>query len=321
MIGKQSLNENLIARLRRRRAIVLAKIYLCLIPGFIFLLIFSYYPFFSAFFYSLYKWDGANLSYIGFQNFINIASDERLIPSIVNISILTGTSIIYLLTFPLMAAVFIHNLKHFKWQNIYRFLFTIPLVIPWVVTILVWAFLYDPIDGPINRFLISLGLQHYTRAWLADFDITIWALTMIGGAGSGTGVGFPFVSGMNLLIYLAGLNNISKEVKESAFIAGASGWQMFRFIELPLIKTQIRINIFFTIISQLQAFQTVILLTRGGPGYSTMVPGMAMYQDAFDFSRMGYASAIGVVLFVIMLIFTLFINQRLKSETDFDPNK
>ena len=81
---------------------------------------------------------------------------------------------------------------------------------------------------------------------------------------------------MNLLIYLAGLNNISKEVKESAFIAGASGWQMFRFIELPLIKTQIRINIFFTIISLILAFQTLILVTRGGPGYSTIVPGMAM---------------------------------------------
>ena len=96
MIGEQSLNDNLIARLRSRRAIVLAKIYLCLVPGFIFLLIFSYYPFFSAFFYSLFKWDGANLSYIGFQNFINIASDERLVPSIVNISILTGLSLIHI---------------------------------------------------------------------------------------------------------------------------------------------------------------------------------------------------------------------------------
>ena len=80
MIGKQSLNDKLIARLRRRRAIVLAKIYLCLIPIFIFLLIFIFFPFFSAFFYSLYKWDGANLSYIGFQNFINIASTKDLFP-------------------------------------------------------------------------------------------------------------------------------------------------------------------------------------------------------------------------------------------------
>ena len=75
-----------------------------------------------------------------------------------------------------------------------------------------------------------------------------------------------------------------------------------------------------TIITQLQAFQTVILLTRGGPGYATMVPGFAMYQDAFFFSKMGYASTLGVVLFLIMMLITVVVNKSLKSPTDFNDS-
>ncbi len=306
------------ARRRRRRALNKFPVYLCLIPALIFLVVFSYYPFFSAFYHSLFKWDGVNSTFVGFKHFVDLASDERLGPSVKNIFILTSAGVFFALTLPLIAAVFIHNLKSERMSTIYRFVFTMPLVIPWVVTVLVWQFLYDPLDGPINRFLIAVGYPEFVRAWLADPDIAIFAIALIGGGG--TGVGFPFVAGLNLLVYLSGLNNISSEVKEAAILEGATSWQMFRNIELPLIRTQIRINLVMTIITQLQTFHTIILLTRGGPGYSTMVPGMAMYQDAFEFSRMGYASAIGVVLFVIMLVITLIANNRLRTTTDFDPN-
>ena len=192
------------------------------------------------------------------------------------------------------------------------------MVIPWVVTVLVWQVLYDPIDGPINRFLYFIGLSQFAKAWLADYETAIWALTLIGGGN--TGVAFPFVAGMNLLVYLAGLINVPSEVKEAAKLEGATTWQIFYRIELPLIRTQVRINLIMTIITQLQAFQTVILLTRGGPGYATMVPGFAMYQDAFFFSKMGYASTLGVVLFLIMMLITIVVNKSLKSPTDFKPD-
>jgi len=225
--------------------------------------------------------------------------------------------VLFALTLPLFAAEAIYNLRLERWRLFYRFMFTIPLVVPWVVTVLVWRFLYDPIDGPINLFLQSIGLVDSTRVWLADPKIAIYAIAMIGGGG--TGVGFPFVAGLNLLIYLAGLNSIPTETIDASKLDGATSFQRFRFVDLPLIKGQIRLILILTMITQIQGFQTIILLTRGGPGYSTMVPGMVMYQNAFEFGRMGYASAIGVVLFVIMLILTLFSLNRLRPDEAIEP--
>ncbi len=306
------------ARPKSGRALKNMPIYLCLLPGLLFLFVFSYYPFFSAFYFSLFKWDGVNSAYIGIQNFINISHDDRLVPAVKNIVILTTAGVFWALTLPLLGAVCINNFKSSKTARIYLIIFTIPMVIPWVVTVLVWQVLYDPIDGPINRFLYFIGLSQFAKAWLADYETAIWALTLIGGGN--TGVAFPFVAGMNLLVYLAGLINVPSEVKEAAKLEGATTWQIFYRIELPLIRTQVRINLIMTIITQLQAFQTVILLTRGGPGYATMVPGFAMYQDAFFFSKMGYASTLGVVLFLIMMLITIVVNKSLKSTTDFNPD-
>ena len=314
----QKRKPNNRARPKSGRALKNMPIYLCLLPGLLFLFVFSYYPFFSAFYFSLFKWDGVNSAYIGIQNFINISHDDRLVPAVKNIVILTTAGVFWALTLPLLGAVCINNFKSSKTARIYLIIFTIPMVIPWVVTVLVWQVLYDPIDGPINRFLYFIGLSQFAKAWLADYETAIWALTLIGGGN--TGVAFPFVAGMNLLVYLAGLINVPSEVKEAAKLEGATTWQIFYRIELPLIRTQVRINLIMTIITQLQAFQTVILLTRGGPGYATMVPGFAMYQDAFFFSKMGYASTLGVVLFLIMMLITIVVNKSLKSPTDFKPD-
>jgi ABC-type sugar transport system permease subunit len=304
-------------RAARRRRGTPRTIYLYVLPAFLLLGFFSYYPFLSAFYHSLFDWDGVNDKFIGLQNFANMLHDDVLAASVPNILILTGMGVFFALTLPLLAAELIYNLASERAQLVYRFLFTVPLVIPWVVTVLVWQFLYDPIDGPINGVLTAIGLAGWVRPWLSDPGIAIYAVGMIGGGG--TGVGFPFVAGLNLLIYLAGLNNIPREIIDASRLDGVNALQRFFFLDLPLIKGQIRVILVMTIITQIQSFQTIILLTRGGPGYATMVPGMAMYQDAFEFGRMGYASAIGVVLFAIMLVITLFALNRLKSGVEAEP--
>ncbi len=316
-----SLPENQAASLSvarpKRRATIRWGVYIFLIPTFLLLIVFNYYPFVSAFYHSLYDWDGANTRYVGLENFEAITKDKALAASVPNIIILTTAGIVFAMTLPLLAAEAIYNLRLERWRLFYRFAFTIPLVIPWVVTVLVWRFLYDPIDGPLNLFLQSIGLGNYAHAWLAEPKIAIYAIAMIGGGG--TGVGFPFVAGLNLLIYLAGLNSIPTETIDASRLDGVTSLQRFRFIDLPLIRGQIRLILILTMITQIQAFQTIILLTQGGPGYSTMVPGMVMYQNAFQFGRMGYASAIGVVLFVIMLILTLFSLNRLRPDQEIEP--
>jgi raffinose/stachyose/melibiose transport system permease protein len=314
--GTISSNE-VVVRRPRRRATIQWGVYPYIVPAILLLCLFSYFPFVSAFYHSLFDWDGVNTHFVGLQNFVNMLHDEALMSSIPNILILTTMAVIFALTLPLIAAEFIYNLRSERARAIYRFVFIIPLMIPWIVTVLVWRFIYDPIDGPLNGLLQAIGLGGWAHAWLSEPNIAIYAIGLLGGGG--TGVGFPFIAGLHMLIYLAGLNNIPRDVIDAANLDGVNPFQRFYLIDLPLITGQIRIILVLTIIVQMQSFQTIILLTRGGPGYSTMVPGMAMYQDAFEFGRMGYASAIGVVLFAVMLGVTMFALNRLKAPTEMEP--
>jgi raffinose/stachyose/melibiose transport system permease protein len=219
-------------------------------------------------------------------------------------------AVTFALTLPLLAAELIFNLHSERWRFSYRVLFTIPMVVPWIVTVLVWQFLYDPIDGPINRVLLGLGLGNYARAWLGEPQTALWAIALMG---------FPFVAGLNLLIYLAGLNSISTEVLDASKLDGATFWQRFLHVDIPLIRGQIRLIVILTTITQIQNFAPVLILTKGGPGYSTMVPGMWMYQNAFLFGKMGYASAIGVVLFAVMLALTAMNTRLILSSDEYEP--
>jgi raffinose/stachyose/melibiose transport system permease protein len=183
------------------------------------------------------------------------------------------------------------------------------MVVPWIVVLLVWRFLYDPMDGLINYALKAIGLGGLTHAWLAEPQTALGAIMFLG---------FPFVAGFNLLIYLAGLDSISQEVIDSAALDGATGWRRFLRVDVPLIMGQIKLIVILTMITQIQGFGDIILLTQGGPGFATMVPGMVMYQNALQFSKMGYGSAIGVVLFLIILVLTAINMRFIRSSVEYE---
>src|SRR5207249_5826686 len=136
----------------------------------------------------------------------------------------------------------IFNLRSERIRYFYRVLFVVPMVVPWIVIVLVWRFLYDPMDGPINHVLDAMGLHQLTHAWLAEPQTALVAVMF---------VGFPFVAGLNLLIYLAGLDNISSEVIDSATLDGAVGWRRFLRVDIPLIVGQIKLIVILTIITQI----------------------------------------------------------------------
>ncbi len=284
--------------------------YLFVLPSILLLAVFSYYPIFSAFYHSLFDWDGVNARFVGLGNFRTMLTDDALATSVPHVLFLAIAAVTFALTLPLLAAELIFNLHSERWRFSYRVLFTIPMVVPWIVTVLVWQFLYDPIDGPINRVLLGLGLGNYARAWLGEPQTALWAIALMG---------FPFVAGLNLLIYLAGLNSISTEVLDASKLDGATFWQRFLHVDIPLIRGQIRLIVILTTITQIQNFAPVLILTKGGPGYSTMVPGMWMYQNAFLFGKMGYASAIGVVLFAVMLALTAMNTRLIRSSDEYEP--
>src|SRR5207244_9874203 len=141
--------------------------------------------------------------------------------------------------------------------------------------------------------VVHLGMIH--PDWLGDPKMALYAIMA---TGAGIVAPFPFVDGFGLLIFTAGLQAIPQEVLESAQLDGAGAWARFWRVEAPLILGQLRLMSVLTIVASVQQYVAVLILTGGGPGFATYVPGLSMYNDAVYYNRMGYACAIGMVLFL-----------------------
>jgi len=278
-------------------------------PTFILLMIFNYYPAFLAIIRSFFRWDiGDEATFIGLANFIELFHDAIFLQSMVNISKLLLFIVVVNLTIPLFVAEMIFLVKSVKWNYLLRVLFVIPMLVPPVVTWVLWKFIYSD-AGLLTTFLEAINKEQWIWGWLSHQKTALASIAF---------VGFPFAYGFNILIYYAGLNNIPKSLLESARLDGVSAFQMFFKIHLPMILGQVRLLLVVTIIAVLQGFESVYILTGdGGPGYETMLPGLYMFFNGFTYNRMGYACAIGVVLFSIMLVFTILNNKYVRSEQEF----
>jgi len=285
--------------------------YLFIIPTFLLISIFNYYPIFSAFYHAFFRWDGVNTpTFIGLGHFRELFTvDRAFLTSLPNMAKLGGFSLAVAVTIPLFAALLISNLRNNRIQYIYRILFVIPMVVPWMVTIMIWRFIYDPINGLLNNFLNTIGLDVLAQSWLGNPRFSLLAIMFIN---------FPWIAGFNLLIYLAGLDNISPAIFDSAAIDGvSSGISRWMKIDIPLIMGQMKIIVVLTVIDQIERFQAILILTNGGPGFSTYVPGLVLYKNAFMYSKMGNASAIGLFLFLLIFLITVLNIKYIKSSAEY----
>ena len=289
---------SLLKRIYRARLL-----YLLMIPSFIFVVLFSYIPALSAFYHSFTHWTGAETKWVGLANFEFMLRDRYLNASWGNMVKLTLFSLLTMVV-PLMNAVAIFRLRSPRWQYRYRVLFILPAVIPGVVGALLWVNFLSR-EGLVNQVLRAAGLDAITRPWLGDFDWALYALMF---------VGFPWPGGTTILFYLAGLMNIPRELIDAVLVDGVNGWQRFRYLELPLVMGQVKLFLVLTVIGHVQGFAGPLIMTKGGPGFATMVPGLHMFYAATQRQQFGYASAIGFVLF--LLIFTLtYINLKYVRST------
>ncbi|RAV21245.1 sugar ABC transporter permease [Paenibacillus contaminans] len=308
------LNRNRQVNDKKRKQIkVTIKAYLFLLPTILLIMTFSYYPALSAFYYSFTNWDGFQTAkIIGFKNFEIIFTSDEFRRAFLNLFWFSAFNVITALTAPLLVALLIYKVKHAKLQNMYRLLFVFPMVVPGMVTILLWKFILNPDVGLLNSFLAAIGVpDEHLPLWLASMKMALPSLLL---------VGFPWISGVSVLIYLAGFQSIPVSLREAAIVDGANGTTLFFRIELPLIMSQIKLIMILTIISVLQTFSLQLVLTNGGPANTTTVPGYIMYREAVTNSQMGFACAIGVVLFIMIFILTVINNTFLKSSTEFDQN-
>jgi raffinose/stachyose/melibiose transport system permease protein len=284
--------------------------YLMIAGTFVLLATFSYYPAFSAAYHSFTVWDGFRPgTWNGLNNYQEMMASEDMRHAFSNILLLAAWQIIRACIFPLLGAALIYRLRSERLAAVFRLVFVLPIVVPSTVGILVWRQLYDPNVGLLNEILNAFGLASST--WLNGTYTALPSLMF---------VGFPWIDGVALLIYLAGFLAIPYEVIEASIMDGAGSVRRFFRVELPLIIPQVRLIVILSVIGALQGFGWQLLVTRGGPNNATTVPAWEMYQQAILGNRFGYASAIGMTLFVIIFVLTLINNAAIRSNVEYQAN-
>lgn len=274
--------------------------YYMVLPTLLLLGTFLYVPAITVFYYSFHEYDmGGTSKWLGLGNYVRLAGDEIFWKSMGNLAILTFLGLFFTLSVPLFVAELVFHLKTERMRYYLRAAFLIPMVVPGVVMFLIWGYFYSD-AGLIPLFGHAIGLGDALEGLLSRPQTALYAVVF---------VGFPFVMGINLLIFYAGLSNIDEAVWEAARMDGAKPLRRFWLIDLPLLARQFKLLLILGIITGVQAFENVLVMTHGGPGWETMLPGLYMYRSAISFSEFGFACAVGVILFLLVLILSLAVNR------------
>jgi len=273
------------------------KPFLYLLPSLIILGIFAYYPTLSVFRLSLYKWEflSPKMEFVGFDQFVRLFGDDRFWNSLWVTTKYTLVVTAVSLLLGLVLAVLLNQKKSVPGRSFWRSVYFLPSVTPTVAIAMVWMLIFNPGFGIVNIALRKLGIEGLN--WLAD---TKWALFCVMLLGIWRRMGFNFLN------YLAALQNVSEALYESADIDGANGLEKFIYITLPLVKPTTIMLMILGVIDSFMVIDQILILTGGGPGGATEVIGQFMYTSAFRLSKLGYGSAISVVMFLIIMLFTLF---------------
>jgi multiple sugar transport system permease protein len=267
--------------------------YSFLAPSLVLLAVFSILPFFQGMFYSLTDYPLLKSpTFIGFNNFIRLFNDSLFYASLLNTFYYMVVTIVVRIALGLALALFLN--QKLRGRTIYRAIFYFPVVAPLATMAIVWRWIFNEYSGLLNAGLDLFGIAPIP--WLTS---TEWAMPSI------IIMSIWKTFGWNLVIFLAGLQGIPESLREAAEIDGANTWQTFRHITLPLLRPTILLALVTSTIAASQVFEQVYIMTGGGPGYSTMTLVQMVYTASFQNYEMGYASAVSVILFAIILVFTV----------------
>ncbi|MCE5257442.1 MAG: PQQ-binding-like beta-propeller repeat protein, partial [Chloroflexi bacterium] len=295
---------------RTRRAMWKGRLgYLFILPTFILLIIFNYYPSVMGLGLGFTEWSPGQPrppQFVGLYNYKLVLQNPNTLAAMRNVSIFALADLAKTLIGPLIIAELIFALSKSKQQYTWRTVFIIPLIVPSVASILMWSNILDPNLGLINNVLFKLGLASPLSppTWLGNPATALPALIF---------VGFPWIGAFPLLIYYGGLISISSDILDAAKVDGASGLRRVFSIDIPILLPQIRLLSVLSVIGSLQQFGLVLLTTRGGPGNATTTPVYEMYMQGINSGRYGYAAALASMLFVIILAITL-VNMRVMRD-------
>jgi ABC-type sugar transport system permease subunit len=275
-----------------------------LLPSLALIGAFSYYPAVRSLIGGFYQWNGFSPpTYAGVSQFRQYLDSPMFGIEAKNLAILVGGAILITLVSQFTAAeIVVHMPK--RAGTVAKYVLVLPIVLPPLVLIEVWAYLLQPQGGLVDKIFGAVGLPQSN--WFSDPHMALLSILLIG---------FPWISNLGFLIFLGGLQNLPKDVLDAGRLDGLSAVRRVFAVDIPLLMPQFRTVVILSGIYAVQNFVPILLLTNGGPGTATLVPGLDMFQSAFSNDQYGYGMAIGTLLFAVMLIFTLIAMRLLRPRT------
>lgn len=267
--------------------------YLFILPSLVIFITFMIIPIFMGLYISLTDYDGfKTMNFVGLQNYAAMFKDSYFLVSFKNNIVYTLFTVPGTLILSLLLAVAVN--KGIRGSSVFKTVFFFPYITSMVAVGIIWTLLFNPTVGPINNFLKSIGIAN-PPGWLlstksalpAVMIVTVWKW-----------------SGYYMIIFLAGLQGIPKQLYEASEVDGASGLTKFFHITLPLLSPTTFLILILLIINSFQVFDLINIMTEGGPGRATNVLVYRIYQEGFKYMHFGYASAEAYFLFAIILIIT-----------------
>jgi multiple sugar transport system permease protein len=272
-----------------------ARYYRFVVPALVTIAAVIVFPWLFTIWMSLHEWKiGSASEWVGLGNYAALVGNERFLESIVHTFYFTALAVILPVGLGTVAALIFH--REFPFRGLLRGIFIMPMMATPVAVALVWTMMFHPQLGVLNYLLDQIGLP--PSLWVFSPMTVIPSLVLVE-----TWHWTPLV----MLIVLGGLAALPTEPYESALIDGANAWHMFRHITLPLVLPFIVVATIIRTIDALKAFDTIYVITQGGPGTASETLNIHLYLQAFSFYNVGYASAVVVVFFILVVMLSLLL--------------
>jgi ABC-type sugar transport systems, permease components len=268
---------------------------LFLLPALVLYLLFVLFPVVQAAYYSLYKWNGLQplTDFIGLKNYETALNSDTFRTAVSNNLLIIVLSLALQIPFSLFLATLLN--RRFPGRAVFRLIFFLPYVLSEAIAGIVFTLLLQP-GALVDSGLKGVGLGGLIQDWLGDSGIVMITLFII--------ISWKYF-GFHMVLLLAGLQGIPREIEEAALIDGAGRWQAFRFVTLPLLGPTLRVSVFLSMIGALQLFDMVWVMTGGGPLNASNTMAIAMFKAGLKNNQMGYGSALAVILFLFGLVLAL----------------
>lgn len=277
--------------------------YYLLLPGLIVFFCFFAYPSLSGFYYAFVNWDGLQVrGFTGLDNFRNLFDRDDFGLMFYNTFLFTAVTTLFKMSLGLLLAL-LANMT-LKSAKLLRSVMFLPVMLSYVAVGLIFSAIYEPDHGLLNRLLHFIGLGGWTQSWLTNEHLVMYSVSA---------VEIWKTAGFCMMLFLAGLQSISKEWYEAAKIDGAGTFDRFRHITLPALRPVIQINLILTLISGLKVFDLVYTMTKGGPAGASEIISTVVY-DSFTKHYYGEGTAANLILFLLILVIVIFTHKLIANK-------